>query len=88
MTIPRTGWEYSNDGWKTDDDSLQVVDGEPDYPETLYIESDGPAAIAQPEAMGIYKIQNGRKKFGRAIYEHLAKNLYLFFTGIFMNFEN
>ena len=83
VTIPRTGWEYSNDGWKRDDDTLEVVEGAPEYPDKITIESDGPAATAQQERMGIYKIQNRVMKFGRAVYEHLAFNEFLFFDGEF-----
>ena len=57
-SIPTNGYDYAYLYYTLfqSDYTIQVTEGEPEYPRTLTIESEGNASTAQPYRFGVFKL--------------------------------
>ena len=54
--LDKEGWKYwDGSAWNSSDNTLQVTEGEPRYPDTVTISSSGGAANSQAIRLGIFR---------------------------------
>lgn len=83
--VPRQGWMFWDvkSGNLVPDRQLEVTAGPPPtYPETVKVDTSGPAGDKWPECLGLYT-QTGPDTWqrGRPVWRHQTQDLFLFFDG-------
>ena len=79
--LDREGWKYwDGSAWNSGDNTLQVTEGEPPYPDTVTITSSGGAADIQGSNLGIFK-REAQYQNGRPIWKKEGDQVYIYYSG-------
>ena len=79
--LNQDGWNYwDGSAWNSSDNTLQVTEGEPLYPDTVTITSNGGAAVSQGSKLGIFQ-REAQYQNGRPIWKKVGAQVYIYFSG-------
>ena len=82
--LDKEGWYYwDGSAWNSSDNTLQVTEGEPLYPDTVTITSNGGAAVSQASRLGIFK-REAQYQNGRPVWKKEEAQMYIYFSGKYL----